>query len=295
MMLPVSEEHGLLVEEEAQAPAAAAGRWSRWRLSVTVLGAVAATAAVAAFWALPENAVAGSVGESQSLFGFGGSTFAASASCYTYTGGNCNLHTCDVSRGATCENGKCLCEAACAGADGKCHQGETNMLVATDFTLTNVFWPKYSMYFQGASAMGQLKTTNSYSWLNLEKDKFTLYRMPGPSNMTRFMLGSVAYPSYVARIGLTVGTAISGHGFYATELSEGKGPDVLASSVCYDSAKNAIMLGNKAGTYWAYVHRGSWLVFGSSADRCAVGDGGFWKPTPDFTSEQISMLPSCCP
>merc|ERR1719330_1659772 len=123
--------------------------------------------------------------------------YAATQTCYGYTGGSCSLENCDPTRKATCTNGLCVCEAACAGSDGTCYAGQSNTLVATDFTLTNVKWPKYSMYFQGMSAFGQLKTTKAYSVLNLGKDKFSLYKMPGNKSRhdSRFFLGSVKWPS----------------------------------------------------------------------------------------------------
>merc|ERR1712113_799698 len=139
-----------------------------------------------------------------------------------------------------------------------------------------------------------MKTTNAYSILNRGKDKFQLYTLPGPPrNSTGFMLGSTAYPDHVARIGLTTGTALKTHGLYATSLTKGKGLDTLSVSVCYNRRKQAIMIGNKAGKIWAYVHTGTWLVYGSHSQKCSVGDGGLWKPEPSFTTEEIAMLPDC--
>lgn len=294
----MTEEVAPLLEDTKEEELVAVQGWRSWS-RLLVVGAASIGAAVVALAAhavsrrsadaADEHVVAE---ELQGLAMY--SSYAASLSCYSYTGGSCSLETCDVSRSATCQNGKCVCEAACAGPDGMCHRGETNALVATDFTLANVYWPKYSMYFQGESAFGQMKTTSAFEWMNLGKDKFSLYRMPGPRNTSRFLLGSNAFPTEVARIAPTAGTAFSGHGLYATDLSKGKGPDALAVSVCYDQSNQAIMLGDTGGKYWAYVHRRSWLVYGTSSERCKVGSHGLWKPTPEFSKDQISMLPKCC-
>lgn len=284
-----SEENGLIADVEEPVMVRSRGRW---HLPLTLLGVTAAIAVVT-FSATSKAAAGASVVVPRGLL-FGGASIPASISCYPYTGGSCSLQNCDVRRGGTCQDNKCVCEAACAGSDGKCHKGKTNTVVATDFTLTNVYWPRYSMFFEGVSAMGQLKTTNAYSWMNMGKDKFSFYRLPGPSNETRFLLGSVAYPSEAARVASTSGTAISGQGLDAIDLSDAVSLDKLAVSACYDKAKSAVMVGDKAGETWAYVHRGSWLVYGSSAQRCKVGERGLWTPFPAFTAEQISMLPACC-
>lgn len=220
---------------------------------------------------------------------------AESIACYTYTGRSCSLEECDVSRGATCSMNKCVCEAACAGADGKCYIGVQNQPVATSFTLTNVYWPRYSMYFLGANVLGQMKTTAAYSWLNIGKDKFNLYKLPGPANQTRFLLGSGPFLSQVAHISERMDSSSQEKGeLVAADLSEGRSPDDIAATVCWHAEKGAIMIGNKVGTRWAYIHRHSWMVFASSAARCKVGAAGLWSPTPPLTAQQIDMMPACC-
>jgi len=189
---------------------------------------------------------------------------------------------------------KCVCEAACAGSDGKCYRGVQNQPVAAGFTLTNVYWPRYSMYFLGGASSAQLKTTSAYTWLNMGKDQFNLERLPGPGNHSRFLLGSAAFPQEVAYIGTTEAHAVNGHGLYTMELTVGEGLNRIAASVCWDTGRKAMMLGNEAGTHWAYIHRGSWLVFASSVERCKVGEAGLWTPTPAFTEQQVAMLPACC-
>merc|ERR1712204_86748 len=103
--------------------------------------------------------------------------------------------------------------------------GEVNKPVAEDFTLNNVQYEKYAMYFQSMSTFGQMKTTNAYSALNLEKDKFTLHKLPvsntGKANKkeAKFFLGSEKWPTTVARMGGKGGTALAADAFYATDLS----------------------------------------------------------------------------
>jgi len=216
-----------------------------------------------------------------------------SIACYTYTGRSCSLEECDVSRGATCSMNKCVCEGACAGADGRCYRGVPNQPVATSFTLTNVYWPRYSMYFLGANLLGQLKTTAAYSWLNVGKDQFNLYKLPGASNQTRFLLGSGSFISEVAHVA-TMGSEPEDQGLVSVDLSEGRSPDEIAATVCWHAEKGAIMIGNKVGNRWAYIHRHSWLVFASAEERCKVGAAGLWTPMPPFTAQQSDMLPACC-
>lgn len=138
-----------------------------------------------------------------------------------------------------------------------------------------------------------MKTTKAFSVLNMGKDLFTLYKLPGNATSTRYLLGSIKYPTKVATVQWTKGTAISGHGLYSTDLTVGKGVDELSVTVCYEPKKQAIMIGNKQGTYWAYCKHATWLVYASSAARNKVGDRGYWVPYPAMTPDQISMLPRC--
>lgn len=223
-----------------------------------------------------------------------GPSYAATQSCYGYAGETCLLSNCTKGKNSQCVSRSCICEASCAGADGVCYAGKVNELVATEFTLANAYWPKYTMYFQKVSAFGQLKTTNAYSWMNMGRDKFNLYRMPAKRGEEhKFFLGSGSYVDKVARIGLTTGTSISTRGLYSTDVGAGKKPADLAVSVCYEKSKAAIMIGDAKGSWWAYVHRGSWLVYGSSAKQEKVGEGGMWKPDPPLTPEAIKMIPKC--
>merc|ERR1712087_108851 len=119
---------------------------------------------------------------------------------------------------------------------GTCVTGHTNAVLKSDFTLTNVEWPKYNMYFQSTSAFGQLKTTDVYSWMNNGKDKFTLHKLVGSTKRApAFLLGSFRWPQTVARMALTTGTAIAHtHAVYATGLNKDKPIEDLALYACYN-------------------------------------------------------------
>lgn len=283
----VAEEEAVLLAE-ADKPQVMSGKMQRFT-PLAVVSTLAAMAALVTLLGARSTAVAASSIDSHVL-----KAYAASMTCYSYTGVTCSMLDCDAGLHATCQDRKCVCEAGCSGPDGKCYNGETNQLISTGFALKNLKWPNYAMYFQGTSVFGQMKTTNAWSFLNLGKDKFQLYRLPGPANATRFVLGSVAYPGHIARIGMTTGTsAFSSHALYATGLDDGKGMDTLSVSVCYHSGKRALMIGSKAGDYWAYIHRGSWLVYASDMGHCSVGDGGLWVPEPALSAEEAALLPSC--
>lgn len=220
-------------------------------------------------------------------------TYMGTQTCYRFVGAICDVENCDSMTGSVCEDSKCVCEASCAGADNRCHATVGNRLVATEFTLTNVNYPRYSIYFQDVSPFGQLKTTDQYSSLNAGKDKFALYRMPGAASETRFLLGSVSDTNQVAALSPTIEDPLDKLGLFAWDLSEAKSPAELSLSVCYDGKKAAVMLGNKDGTQWAYIRDGSWLVYGTPANMTQGGDAALWRPSPAFTADQIIMLPNC--
>lgn len=222
-----------------------------------------------------------------------------STTCYTYAGETCHLIDDCKAKGATCKSGKCMCEAACMGANGVCHKGEAGEPVATDFTLTNKQYDKYAMYFQSVSTFGQMKTTKAFSALNLEKDKFNLNKLPGSNkgkgnrNESKFLLGSEKWPTTIAHIEGTSGTALAKDAFYATDLSKGKPIEDLEVTVCWDAQQKAMMLGNSVGTKWAYLRKTSWKVYGSSTTRGSHDKSALWTPEPMFTAQQIQQLPVC--
>lgn len=218
--------------------------------------------------------------------------FTATQACYSFTGGTCNVRGCDVGRGALCESNKCICRAACAGADGVCYTGRGNDLVKAAFTLTNVEWPSYSMYFQRTSTFGQLKATNAFTG---DTDKFALYKLPGAASPEeeRFLLGSVTFPRYVARVAPTEGAAPFPRGFFATDLEKAYSPKALALVACYNASAEALMFGNDEESTWVYLTRGSWLIYGFDGKKTDVGEGGLWRPSPPLTDLELGSIPPC--
>lgn len=222
-----------------------------------------------------------------------GTLFESTQVCYASLATSCRFSSCDTSLGATCMGGVCGCIAGCAGADGKCHEDTTNLLVAANFGLANVKDSKYRLYVKSMTFTGQLKTTDSYEWMNAGKDRFSLFRLPGNvSGMPRFLLGSVAWPDTVATIGHTRGTSLlSLHAFYATSLKKGWSPDNLSLLVCaLRKPAGAIMIGTEEGhkKIWAYTKFGSWKVYGYQ--KGDPKEGGYWMPDPPIPA---GVLPPC--
>lgn len=298
VQFPVEEDH-LLDSEEGDVPApAACSLRGRWQLPAAV-ALLLATGAAAVALAGPRS------GRSREVAALDGleQLYTATATCYAYTGGTCTVTgTCSSKRNAACRRQgtftiekKCVCEGGCAGPDGVCRSAVTNKLVATGVSLTNYKYSSFTMYFQGLSVFGQLKLTNAMEILNLGKDKFALYQLPGAPNATaKFFLNSVAFPGQVARMARTKTSLTSSWAAFATDLTDDQGPDALALSVCWNAKMKAMMFGNMDGSVWAYSKHGTWLVYGyQSTKKSAVGNGGLWKPSPMFTAAQIAMLPAC--
>eukprot|EP00933_Yihiella_yeosuensis_P048214 TRINITY_DN44292_c0_g1_i1.p1 TRINITY_DN44292_c0_g1~~TRINITY_DN44292_c0_g1_i1.p1 ORF type:complete len:319 (-),score=54.19 TRINITY_DN44292_c0_g1_i1:255-1211(-) len=219
-----------------------------------------------------------------------------SPQCYTFTGTSCLTTSCDPKLEAVCELGKCICGGSCTGADGRC-QKEKNKLLAKGFTLSNVYWPKYKMYFKRVTVFGQMSTTKWPSSLNLGADKFQLYQLPGSLNgKPKFFLSSENWPDYVVTIRATTGTALSPWGTYAVKLQDETipwAPNRIMVSVCSLKTRgypNAIMIGSSGATVspvWAYIHRLSSYVYGSASNP---GSGGYWTPDPPLPEGSV---PDC--
>eukprot|EP00933_Yihiella_yeosuensis_P030214 TRINITY_DN23873_c0_g1_i2.p1 TRINITY_DN23873_c0_g1~~TRINITY_DN23873_c0_g1_i2.p1 ORF type:complete len:327 (+),score=46.79 TRINITY_DN23873_c0_g1_i2:75-1055(+) len=219
-----------------------------------------------------------------------------SPSCYTFTGTSCLVSKCAPKLEAICELGKCICGSGCTGAAGKCHK-EQNKLILKGFTLTNVYWPKYSMYFKRVTAFGQMSTTKSPSALNFGADRFTLYQLPGNlSGKPKFFLASDYWPDYVVTIRATTGTALSPWGTYAVKLNKQTipwTPNRIMVTICSLKKRgypNAIMIGSAGGTgspIWAYIHRLSSYVYGSTMKP---GSGGYWTLDPPLPEGSV---PDC--
>jgi len=222
--------------------------------------------------------------------------------CFSFTGGTCLTAPCDAARGAECIDKKCLCEKGCSGADGKCYEAK-NKKVAGGFYLSNGKYDKYKMYFQSVSAFGQLKTTKMWSSMNNEQDKFDLYEVAGGAGSKKtYFLSSAKWPSYVVGFKATTGTSLSPFGAYAVDLKDKAsvldtwGPSNIMLKVCSlgprSSYPGGVQIGTElttgSGTVWAYIHSGSYLVYGSIT---SPGEGGIWVPDPPLP-ESVE-LPLC--
>jgi len=221
--------------------------------------------------------------------------FATSPHCFSYTGATCVTDHCAPWRHATCYHGKCICAHGCAGADGKCYHHH-NRLIAKGVLLRNAKYTHYKMYFQRFSTFGQMKTTRASSWMNMKQDKFDIYEVPGSdSGHKEYFLASSKWRDYVVGMKATTGTALSPFAAYAVNLhSKGGIFDAWGLSnimlrVC-ETANGMLQVGAKmsdAKMIWAYVHHGSWYVYGSVS---SPGWGGEWKPEPALPQ---SSFPPC--
>jgi len=210
--------------------------------------------------------------------------FPFSARCFSYTGGSCVANECHGYRGATCQSGKCLC-SGCAGADGVCYQ-HNNKLIAKGVALRNLKYSSYKMYFQRLSTFGQMKTTMASSWMNLGQDKFDIYELPGlDDGHKKYFLSSKKWIRYVVGMKATTGTAVSPFAAYAVNLEnkgsllDAWGPSNIMLRIC-ETPSGAVEVGAKmadSATIWAYVHHGSWYVYGSLT---SPGEGGGWVVDP---------------
>jgi len=288
------EEERVLLDSAEQAPALAPLR-KRWWWPLTVVGVVLVATALevlALRSGRPTNEIA--VGGVQGL----SAAYTATATCYGFTGGTCSVTgSCDAGRNAVCRKdlglsvkSKCICEGGCVSPSGICNSAVTNTLVATMFTLTNMKFSSYTLYFQSLTVLGQLKVTRALSALNFGKDKLALYRFP---NSSKFLVNSVAFPGEVAQLAKTGVTAFTKWGAYAVDLTAGKAPGEIAFTVCWNSEKSAMMFGDAKGQVWAYAKRLTWYVYGYEGSKSVVGDAGLWKPYPMLTPQQIAMLSAC--
>jgi len=221
--------------------------------------------------------------------------FSTSAKCFSYTGGSCVTEHCAPYRHADCYSGKCVCKQGCAGADGKCHS-QHNRLVAKGVLLRNAKYSHYKMYFQRVSTFGQMKTTRASSWMNMQQDKFDIYEAPGSdSGHKEYFLASGKWPDYVVGMKATTGTAMSPFAAYAVNLHkkggvfDAWGPSNIMLRIC-ETASGMLQVGAKMSDtkmIWAYVHHGSWYVYGSLS---SPGWGGEWKPEPALSA---GTFPRC--
>mmetsp|Transcript_68360 Transcript_68360/g.190725 ORF Transcript_68360/g.190725 Transcript_68360/m.190725 type:complete len:310 (+) Transcript_68360:77-1006(+) len=209
------------------------------------------------------------------------------STCYGFTGGSCATRDCDASRNAVCAEAKCVCKSGCTGVDGVCRD-ETYTKVGSDFTLVNVKYNWQGLYMQRFGVLGQLMTSAAPDSLFFGSNKFDLFELPGRiKGHKEYLLTSKIWPNWVASI-RTTGSVLSGSaslwGLYALNLYHTIAPwdpQSLVVRICSmekHGYKNAIMIGSPGATgrsIKAYLHHGSWFVYGwdLSADP---GEGGYW-------------------
>lgn len=232
-----------------------------------------------------EEAVIERTPSNASLLEAGEEAFPFTPQCFSFTGGTCVSAECDKYRQATCSAGKCLC-TGCAGVDGKCYRHNNKRLVSK-VLFRNSKYDNSLMYFQRLSTFGQMKTTSFSTSINMDQDRFDIYEIPGTydDGHKGYFLASSKWTNYVVGMKATTGTALSPFAAYAVNLGKKAsildlyGPSNIMLQIC-ETASGTVQVGAKMGgvsTIWAYVHHGSWFVYGSLT---SPGSGGEWVLEP---------------
>jgi len=210
------------------------------------------------------------------------------AQCYGYTGGTCVAASCNTDRNAECISGKCSCSSVsrmCSGGDGVCHT-QGNKLVAESFHLTNMKWPAQKMRMPGVTIFSQVGTSSAPTWYLGQEAQFNLWELPGRvGGKKMYFLSSAKWPTWVAAIRSTTLTAASVWGLYALNLEHSIAPwdpqSIVVHLCSLDKAghQGAVMIGSPGLTanIWAYIHHGSWDVYGWMLSE-DPGPGGYWTP-----------------
>merc|ERR1711920_402874 len=213
--------------------------------------------------------------------------------CYGFTGGTCLSKPCDAFRNAKCVDAKCVCARSCTGADGQCRT-QSYRKVAGGFTLTNKRFSRSWLYFQTLSLLSQLKVAAEPRWFFGGQQLFDLYELPGTiDGKKQYFLASTKWPSWVAAIrptGSVLTGSVSLFGLYALNLVHTIAPwdpQQLTLQVCSMKKlgyEKEIMIGRTSvathRTEWAYVHHGSWFVYGWALSQ-DPGDEGYWTVSDD--------------
>merc|ERR1712150_151152 len=152
-------------------------------------------------------------------------------------------------------------------------------------------WSSYAMYTQASSTHGQIATTK-WGFGGL-KYQFNLHKFVGNDAKPHFLMTSSQWPDHANYFAKTGITAVQKYGFYSVRLTDSKGPDELAVSVCYNRHKDAISIGTKDWSHTAYAKHGTWLVYGYGGTFGGVGDSGLWTVEPKLTEWEKNMLPAC--
>eukprot|EP00928_Gymnodinium_smaydae_P053134 TRINITY_DN37197_c0_g1_i1.p2 TRINITY_DN37197_c0_g1~~TRINITY_DN37197_c0_g1_i1.p2 ORF type:complete len:331 (-),score=55.58 TRINITY_DN37197_c0_g1_i1:127-1044(-) len=222
-------------------------------------------------------------------------------SCYGFTGGTCFSTGCNANRSATCVDGKCLCMAksgTCSNAQGQCESGKYKQ-IADGIFIDNAYWSDQRLYMQTFSVFTQLKVT-AWRFMLGDEAKWDIHEVPGEIHGKKmYLLSSKRWPSWVATMRATVGTAFSPFGLFGLNLDhttapwEPQGLNVHICQVTKEGFGDAVQI-MSPGTLStaglvsrAYVHYGSWLVYGWSMTS-DPGTGGYWVP-----SSHIPDLQAC--
>jgi len=163
--------------------------------------------------------------------------------------------------------------------------------IAQGFGLRNVKWNWQKLYMQTVSAFTQLKTSNMPYWTLGSKAKFNLHKLPGEFlGKKYYFLTSSRWPNWVVTLlarAKLVGSHVGLFGLDLNKPSLPHEPQRLAVHVCKvnkEGYMDAVMIQREfSGTHIlskAYVHHGSWFVYGW--DLGDPGKGGYWKPDVDL-------------
>jgi len=221
--------------------------------------------------------------------------------CWNFPGGTCNVHDCLPFRRATCTSHAlvfhiCSCPTGCAGADFACHDTDYTK-VADKFQLTNSHWPDQHLYVPTFFAYNQLRVSTTST------DTFSLHEVPGKNSkdgLKRYMFASTSSPDYVVALRANKADDITGlpstNEFEVDVIHELSDPTWVFWIVCKPkSGAKGLQFGvlSSDGYYvWAYVHTGSWLVYGwFHSVWGAPDDRAQW--IPDSTSLEESITDEC--
>jgi hypothetical protein len=217
--------------------------------------------------------------------------------CYAFTGGTCAVDPCKDFRKASCVQGKCICttedesKPSCTGVDGTCQSGVYEK-VAEAVSFTNVYWPSQTLYMQKMSVFAQAATSSWTASLLGNSAQFDIHELPGRINGTdkkMYFVTSAKWTTFTMAMRPTTGTALSPFGLFTVNLDSKLlpyDPDGVVIHLC--AMTKAGFAGNimieSPGTLAtlglvtkAYIHTGSWLVYGSPLED--PGTGAYWTPS----------------
>lgn len=216
--------------------------------------------------------------------------------CWTYTGGTCNVNACDAYRNATCTRvgvvHYCLCPTGCVDSAFSC-TSERNERVASGIE----FWQAgYKLY--APKSFQQLKVGRDYTmqmaWRAVPNFNFDVYQVPG--DRVRYMINPTNYLDYTLSLTTTSQVAGSLWGVFDTKpdsIFSGASADPLFMFWIICRAQNGnVRLGidttpGAQGAYiWAYVHSASYFVYGWVEAIWGAPDGrGEWSTDATFASK----------